>query len=152
MTFSTRVSAIPNLEVFLLKLRYKEGQLFELEGNRPQLLDDPQSVWIVYSGAVDIFSAPVAQDEIAGARHHLLRVQAGQALFGFDHRRHSSGLGLVAAGLPGTRILRLPRAHFQGLGNELEYGELVRAMIEDWVIAVSAAMVNGMVAPKDPAL
>ncbi len=45
-TRELNVSKIENLELFLLNLRYKEGRLVEVEGNKPLLLNDPTQAWI----------------------------------------------------------------------------------------------------------
>src|SRR5512138_1447983 len=116
----TRISQVENLEIFLLNLRYKEGTLVEVEGNRPILLDDPASVWIVYAGLVDVFSVPVQLGEAVGARRHLLRGTVGQVLFGIDSTSYGKGFGFLASGTPGTRLLKLRRARLWELAGELE--------------------------------
>ena len=61
-----------------------EGTLLDLEGNKPFLLDDEESVWIVHSGVVDIFVVKSVDGKQVGSRNHLFRAEAGQTLFGID--------------------------------------------------------------------
>src|SRR5437588_6412762 len=107
------------LELFLLRLRYKEGRLSTLEGNNPLLIGDPDSVWVVYAGKVDIFSVRTEGEETKTPRRHLMRVEAGQLFFGMDLAAHGEGMGLLATGVLGTRILRLQRSSLQKLAEEL---------------------------------
>ncbi|NIS83196.1 MAG: NHLP bacteriocin export ABC transporter permease/ATPase subunit, partial [Anaerolineales bacterium] len=137
-----------NLELFLLKLRYQEGSLIEVEANKPFLLSDPDSAWVVYSGTIDVFAVSVQEGEVIGARSHLFRGGAGQLLLGIELEQRASGIGLLVSGLPGTRVLKLRRSRLQALAADLEFRELVAAMLEDWAAGLS----NGIcpeVLPKD---
>lgn len=148
-TIETQVSQIENFELFLLSLRYKEGRLVEVEGNKPILLDDPASAWVVYSGTIDVFSVPVAKGEAAGARRHLFRSGAGQVLFGMETADHDhQQLGLLVSGTPGTRLLRLRRSRLWELAASLEYSDLVNAMLNDWVVGLSLGIAREIV-PKE---
>ena len=55
-------------ELFLLRLRYKEGRLLPLENNRTLVLDDPDSAYVVYVGTVDIFSVRMEDGEAISLR------------------------------------------------------------------------------------
>jgi len=141
---------VANLELFLLNLRYKEGKLIEAEGNRPILLDDPDSAWVVYSGAVDLFAIPVqngdgdsdgdgngdGDGENLGAPEHLIRIMAGQLLLGIAPDTHGS-IRLLMRGTTGTRLLVLKKARLWELAQQLEYGDIVAAMCADWVLALA---------------
>ena len=147
-TRELNVSKIENLELFLLNLRYKEGRLVEVEGNKPLLLNDPTQAWIVYSGVADVFSAPVSQGEVVGVNRHLFRGGVGQLLLGVDTNAYGGGLALRVSGTPGTRLLRLRRARLMDLAQDLEFSALIVAMLEDWV----GGLANGIfreVVPKE---
>lgn len=141
------VSKLENLELFLLNLRYKEGRLIEVEGNKPLLLDDPHAAWVVYAGTVDVFSVPVADGRVAGVNRHLFRGGVGQLLLGVDAAAHGAGISLRVSGTPGTRLLRLRRARLVELARELEFNDYVVAMVNDWVNGLSAGIFREVV-PK----
>lgn len=140
------VSKLKNLELFLLKLRYKEGRLRVVEGNQPLLLDDPQSAWIVYAGTVDVFSVPVTAGDITGTRKHLFRAVTGQLLLGVDGRSESKfqsegqKIALLVSGTPGTTVLQLPLTNLLALVKDLEYEALIVAMINDWITALASGV------------
>ena len=93
-------------EVDLLRvLDLPEHALLDVAGNRPLLLDDPDAVWLVAGGKVDLFAVELAGAQLDGARRHLCRVERGDALFGVDLGPAASALRLEARGTPGTRVL-----------------------------------------------
>lgn len=146
-TIETHVSKSENFELFLLNLRYREGGLVEVEGNRPILLTDPNQGWIVYSGTIDIFSVPVENETVVGTRTHLFRSGPGQLLFGMDVASHGKGIALLVSGTPGSRLLRIKRSRLWDLANDLEYGEMIISMIDDWITGLSIG-ISSEIAPK----
>ena len=118
------------LELFLLQLRYREGRSITVESNKPLLLNDPDLVWVVYSGQVDIFSVPLEDERIVGARKHLFRVTGGQLLFGI---RPEDGIGfnLLASGTPGTNLIQIERVRFQKMIADPESVEFIARMVSE---------------------
>lgn len=148
-TIETQINQIENFELFLLSLRYKEGKLLEVEGNKPLVLDDPAAAWVVYSGAIDVFSVPIVNGEAVGVRRHLFRGGAGQVLFGMETaERGQQQMGLLVSGTPGTRLLRMRRTRLWELSASLEYSDLVNAMLNDWVTGLSLSIARDIV-PKE---
>ena len=135
-------------ELFLMRLRYKEGRVSEVGANKPFLLDDPQSVWVVYAGKVDLFSVQVADKQPAGPRRHLLRVPAGQVFFGMDLEQMPHGFGLLAVGTVGTRLIKIKRTRFQELTRDAVQAEAIALMINEWVSALALAAATA-IPPKD---
>src|ERR1700690_3600183 len=95
-------------ELFLLRLRYLDGQIVTLQGNEPILLTDPETVWLVYNGQVDVFAAPFQEGQPVGARHHLFRRDYGKALFGMELSKRP--VGLLVSTAPETELLKVSRA------------------------------------------
>ncbi|BAZ30227.1 ABC transporter-related protein [Cylindrospermum sp. NIES-4074] len=54
-----------------------------LEGNKALILDDPEIVWCIKSGAIALFAVPI-QAGREGARHYLFTVNVSEALFGIN--------------------------------------------------------------------
>jgi NHLM bacteriocin system ABC transporter ATP-binding protein len=127
-------------------LRYRGGRLLSVAGNKPLVLDDPDAVWVVYSGHVEVFAVRVEAGEVVGARTHLFRVDNGEALFGMDLA--DSPIGLLAAAAPGTRLLRVRRSGLAALGETAEFAPFVAELVEGWVDRLSASMVREL-PPRD---
>ena len=137
------VSKLKNLELFLLKLRYKEGKIRVVEGNRPLLLNDPDSAWIVYAGTVDLFSVRMKAGQIASTRNHLFRGGVGQLLLGIndhDESKNNEEMVLLVSGTPGTTVLELPKTRLLALAEDIEYEALIVAMLEDWITGLSSGV------------
>lgn len=136
-----------DVELFLLKLRYKLGRLVRAPGYRPIPLDDAQIVWVVYAGRLDVFAVPVENGWVAGIRRHLLRAQAGHVVFGMDGGGRGRQIALIAVGGPGTRLVRVQRSYLERLAQE-DDAAFVAAMIERWAFALSAALSSDL-PPKE---
>lgn len=121
----------------LNELFIAEGEKQVVSGNTPFLLDDPQTVWLVYSGQVEVFSVAVAEGKASGSRHHFFTVGAGGLLFGMDLDALALGRGFLGVGLVNTQLFRLPAARFR----ELTGYEALRApivpLLDAWVTALS---------------
>lgn len=133
-------------ELFLLRLRYKEGRLLTVSGNQPVLLDDKESAWLVYSGLVDVFAVKVENNAAVGARTHLFRGQTGHLLLGMD--LSGRNLGLLVNNAPGTQLLKLRQSKLKELAQEPEYATIIAGLIEQWVVGLSAGIARG-IGPKD---
>ena len=133
-------------ELFLLRLRYREGRLIQVAANRPVLLDDPELVWVVFSGYVDVFAVRLEDGRPVGARRHLFRAADGGALFGMDLRERR--VGLLATGAPGTQLLRVRRSSLERLGDTSEFTGLVAQLIDGWVDDLSSGVEQGL-PPRD---
>jgi len=129
-----------------LELFRKEGTPQDVAGNSPLVLNDPERIWLVGSGRVDVFAVPLQNGEPAGARVHVHRAEVGQLLFGCQCD-DAGTLGLMAVGIPGTQVLGLPRQRLQELGGDpAELSVLVDAWIEGLTAGVAHGRQPGQVA------
>ena len=71
----------------------------EIQGSTPLLLDDPDELWVVEEGKVDVF----AVEADSGARRHLFSAGPGRALLGADPAWVGGTLRLIGVGIQGTR-------------------------------------------------
>lgn len=141
----------PNLELFLMKLRFQEGGLVAVEGNRTFLLDDPDSAWVVYSGSVHVFAVQIEGGETVSARSHIFRGEAGHLMLGMGFDDPDRGIRLLVAGTPETRVLRCSRERIQTLAAELEHRECIAAMLDAWAAGLACGIATEIV-PKNHVL
>ena len=104
-------------------------------------LDRPGAVWLVESGKLDIFLAPIESGEPAGALTHVLRVEEGEFLFALPSSRENN-FGFLAAPAAETTT----RLH--GLA-DFSPAEL-RAMSAPWVRGISHALRESAPSPEQP--
>lgn len=118
-------------ELFLLRLRYREGRRVTLAGNTPILLDDPEMVWVVFTGLAEVFVVRVAGGQPAGPRRHLFSGGPGTALFGADLTGRP--IGLLVSGTLGTQLLRVRRQNLARLAESPGLRPQVSGLIDTWV-------------------
>lgn len=123
---------------------FKEGTIVELEGNRPLLIIDPDSVWVVLQGKAAVFSVSIIDGENRGARNFLFEVGAGGLLFGLRPEGEDQKYGLLASGLPGTRLLQIDLAGFHQLTGQTAEGEVLVRLLGGWVNALAGDTAVGM--------
>src|SRR5262249_36932981 len=85
----------------------EEGEAVNVARNRPFFLDDPETMWIVEAGRVDVFTVAVKDGEAAGARSYFVGVEPGQSLFGMDLASFGAGNAFLAVGKTGTRLRKI---------------------------------------------
>ena len=117
-------------------LAARAGASVPCAGNLPVRLDDPDSVWFIDRGAVDLFLVEFKDGMERAAPQHLLRREAGTLLPGVAPDKQDNDkdtqLSLIAKGLPGTLLTRLPAS----LLNEVQPAELAE-QIDTWLIAIT---------------
>ncbi len=101
------------------------------------LLDmgDPQFAWFVDEGAVDLFLVEHRDGVEQSAPQHLFRAALGRLLPGVAPQEEHTTLSLVAKGLPGTVLRRLPAESLTAVGD----AELA-AHVDLWLTEVSAVL------------
>ena len=118
------------------ELAARSGTSVPCAGNLPVKLDDPDSVWFIDQGAVDLFLVEFRDGVEQAAPQHLLRRTSGRLLPGVapdeqDDDKDTT-LSLVAKGLPGTLLKRLPAS----LLSEVHPAELAD-QTDTWLTAMT---------------
>ena len=107
--------------------------------NRPVKLDDPDAAWFIERGAVNLFVVESQDGSERAAPQHLLRRESGWLLPGVAPDRGEAGettsLSIVAKGLPGTLLRRLPASAL----SEVHPAELAN-QIDTWLSAFTATL------------
>ncbi len=103
----------------------------------PLPLDDPEAVWWVSSGAVNIFFTQPEPGGPTGRRRHLCRVEEGGSIFALSGIRGRTGSGLVAVGAGPAQLLKFARGDLIRLSFEEGLTGQVAVLIDDWLSRVS---------------
>ena len=99
-------------------------------------LDDPDFVWFVDRGAVDLFLVEFKDGVEQAAAQHVLRAESGRFLPGVAPDEDDSTLSLIAKGLPGTMLKRLPTSALAEVNPE-ERAKRVDKWLEELTLALS---------------
>ena len=120
----------------IAELAASAGVSVPCAGNLPVKLDDPDTVWFIDRGAVNLFLVEFRDGVDHAAPQHLLRREPGQLLPGVAPNEPREGedttISLVAKGSPGTILKRLPAS----LLSEVDPAELAE-QTDTWVAAVT---------------
>lgn len=106
-------------------------------GAGPISLDSPQKVWVVATGKADVFLSVSEEGQVTGPRTHLVRVEAGGALFGLDLAAYD-GVQVVAVARAETTVMEFDRSRLAVLADDSP--EAVVALVDGWIANLSAAV------------
>ncbi len=131
-------------------LAARSGIAVPCAGNLPVDLDDPDHVWFIDQGVVDLFLVEFSGGSEQAAPQHLLRREAGNLLPGVAPDRQSEDgadttLSLVAKGLPGTVLKRLPASALSGVRPTELAGQ-----IDAWLTDITDALSRFVSFPPRP--
>ena len=126
--------------------RMKElGTILQLSANAMFPVHDPNRIWVVLAGTLDLFLVKIREDESTSSRHHVLRIQEGGAVFGFEGAARTD-IQLLANPGPESKVLCVEKSHIQEMLGASESNRLLPLM-EQWLADLSVAAM-GKVAPK----
>jgi NHLM bacteriocin system ABC transporter peptidase/ATP-binding protein/NHLM bacteriocin system ABC transporter ATP-binding protein len=106
----------------------------------PLPLDDPEAVWWVASGGIDIFFTQLEPGPTPGQRRHLCRVEEGGSIFAICGARGRSGGGLMAVGAGPAQLLKFARGDLIRLSFEMGLAGQIAVLIDDWILRVGRAL------------
>ncbi|WYL97376.1 MAG: NHLP bacteriocin export ABC transporter permease/ATPase subunit [Gloeotrichia echinulata IR180] len=114
------------------------GQLYQVNGNQPILLNDPLRVRLVQSGSVALFAVTVKDGVIEGTRRYLCSINPGEALFGTAVGSGGEQRQILAVAIGETELLQLHPEYFADL---IAHGdESAIALVESWLRQFGSAL------------
>ncbi|MCY3987564.1 MAG: hypothetical protein OXF94_03070, partial [Gammaproteobacteria bacterium] len=123
----------------IAELAARFGASVPCAGNLPVRLDDPDSVWFIDQGAVNLFLVVLKDGVEQAAPQHLLRRESGRLLPGVapDQRDgdEDNTLSIIAKGAPGTILKRLPASVL----SRVHPAELAE-QTDTWLIAITETL------------
>jgi NHLM bacteriocin system ABC transporter ATP-binding protein len=91
----------------------EQEQVYRLKGNEPILLNDPQIIWVVRSGAIALFAVTVNNGIVEGNRRYLFGRSPGEAMFGTQSYTYDRQILAVPMGE--TELLQVSKENFPSL-------------------------------------
>ena len=117
----------------LAELAVSSGEAVQSAGNLPIRLSDPQTVYFVESGSLDVFLAEREDGRTMSSFKHVLRADPGRLVFGVGE----SSLAIVAKGLRGCQLRRLS---LESLLLD-DVADALVAQVDAWIAAFAASVV-----------
>lgn len=119
----------------LASLAIQSGVPVSCAGNLPVDIGDSNFVWFIEKGVVDLFLVERQDGVDQAAPQHLLRADSGRLLPGVTPQENGTVFSLLAKGLPGTVVRRLPVESLSAI-RSTELAEHV----DTWVKDISAEL------------
>lgn len=117
-----------------------------ISSSRPFLVTGSAAVWIVNEGAVDLFLQRTAGGEVFGPRHHLMRVPAGEAVFGITPDP-TLETAVIACPAPASSLSRMTSAALHYRACEFR-DESAMAFMEKWIARLAQAAAANLIPKK----
>lgn len=108
------------------------------------MLTEPESVWVVLEGRVDLFMVRQRGGEPSGARHHTARIHKDRAFFGVDWSALPVGWGMLIVAAPGTQVFQTNRSRLMQVAADPTRTEEIHRLIEDWIATLSQAVARDL--------
>ncbi len=126
-----------------------EGEVVVVAANKPFVLSDPDSVYLVESGRIEIFTVTLEQGQPAGARTHFVTVEAGGLFFGMDTDRYGMGSGFLATGKAGSELRHFSAARLMRMAAERDgHRERIAPLVARWIEALSRRLIVDLEVPR----
>lgn len=123
----------------------EQGETLALHSGIPLSLQDPDKVWFILEGKLDLYLVEMRDGEPEGARHHFMRVEAGNPVMGFVDPPDAA-FGVIANPAVGSKVVRLQLKQFQKAAAGSP--ESVLPAIDKWVENLGSAVADKS-APKN---
>ncbi len=125
----------------------EEGEKLVTAANKPFILSDPEAVFVVESGKIEIFTVQLEAGQPVGARTHFVSIDVGQAFFGMDTDRYGMGSGFLVVGKAGSELRKYDTARLMRLAGEPAHRDRIATMVSTWVESLSRRLVKDLPIP-----
>ena len=108
-------------------------------GHQPIRLNDPEQIWWIRSGSIELFLVSQNAEGTEGMRHYLASLPVGSLLLGLP-TDPTTGFTLLAVPHPDTELVHWDRAWFQAQVTDEDVRATVAPALELWLRALSWGM------------
>lgn len=123
-----------------LLARFKEiGERVELSGLNPMLLEDPELVWIVETGRIELFTVTLVDGQQSGHRSHFISIEVGQLMFGMP-ALPALGAGFLAVGKLNTVAWQIKREEAFAIAGRSAFGPAMAIAVDHWVESLARSL------------
>ena len=120
------------------EIALSQGEAFVGGGNRPVRLSDPETLWYVVKGAIDVFVAQRSEDETESDFRQVLRAVPGRLIFSVAGKEGGASAVYIAKGLPDTELRSVPRSAFAAP----EAARLLVRQVDAWIADFAATIAH----------
>ena len=123
----------------------EKGYRIAIDGSKPKLLDEPDTVWMVSGDNASVFLSDVAPDGALGNRSFLFQAASGELLFGLPEKEATKGKCLFAVGSTDAYLVGLATRHLNKLAAD-EMDDVLRR-VRHWLHCLETPGTEGGFSP-----
>src|SRR3984893_8827438 len=116
------------------------GEEQTLRTNEAFLISDPQYVWFIVSGQIELFVVQTLEDEPVGPRTHFATFNPGSIILGMDFGLYGQSSGFLATSSDRTQIYKISRDKLRTLAREREHMLAVGELLNGWLQTLSTSV------------
>lgn len=131
-----------------MKQLLEQSEKISVEGNRPLILDNPEKIWVVQDGRIEVFAVSLSNGEPLGHRSHIFTANPGDTIWGVSPEGHENDIGLIATGPYGTLVAELALPEIVKLSQERSNLPSVISLVESWIRSAVGGIANPVL-PKN---
>ncbi|MTJ83695.1 MAG: NHLP bacteriocin export ABC transporter permease/ATPase subunit [Telmatospirillum sp.] len=121
-----------------LDLRLDEtGTAVTLPCGTTRVFDDPDSVWFIREGTVDLFAVQRRNGVQTGPREHMCALSAGSLIWGIDQEEEEDGIHLVALCPEATVLSRVDVATIEQWGTDQVLAGPLSDALDPWITGLN---------------
>jgi len=113
------------------------GDELSLASGATRVFDDPDSVWLICEGSVDLLAIERKNDHPTGAREHLATLKSGSLIWGMRQFADRDGIHILGLSAGASRLLRIPSSEIGHLTTVAAGRHMLAAALNQWVVALS---------------
>lgn len=121
------------------------GQFYSFQGNKPLLLNEPYTLWIIKSGSVAVFNVKVEDNEIKGMRRYLFSCSTEEVLWGTISSFGKKDCLMLAVPIEKTELLKVDRDCVSQLIATAD--KRIEVWINSWLKKLST-VISTVIAPE----
>ena len=112
------------------------------------LLNNPDYVWYIAEGKVNLFFVRVEQDTPTGSRMPLFTLEPTMMAFGAVSNRPKETVALLATGNPDTKLIRIRFEKFKKMISQAELSDTACEKLDSWHRAITSCAFR-QIPPKE---
>ena len=116
------------------------GEEKTLGTNEAFLIGDPQYLWFIVSGQIELFVVQTMEDEPVGPRTHFATFNPGSIILGMDFGLYGQSSGFLATSSERTQICKISRDRLRALARDREHMLAVGELLNGWLQTLSTSV------------
>lgn len=109
------------------------GTPIQMTVNTPFLMDDPEKIWFVESGHLNIYTVKLNGHQSAGKRYFFSAVEANQVLMGVNSKNSPHGIGFSADATEDSLLYACSIEDFRALWLDKHLRSQATALLTQWI-------------------